>query len=240
MAALEAGKSVLVADLSKQYGVTEETIRRDLEKLEREGLAQRTYGGAVLAQNLAAEPPYRMRAETHKAQKLIIANKIAAMIEPKETLLLDASSTCVLIAKKLKKRGKLTIITNSVEILMECADAENLTLISTGGNLRGNSLSLIGQLPIKTLSQFTVDRAILSCKGLDFTKGTTESNLAEAEIKRAMAANAQQVILAADNSKFGRISFAQSLDFAQIHCVVSDTIPGDWMRFLDEYNVKYL
>ncbi|MCL2404099.1 MAG: DeoR/GlpR family DNA-binding transcription regulator [Defluviitaleaceae bacterium] len=241
LATLEAEKRVLVPELAKKYAVTEETIRRDLEKLEKEGLLKKTYGGAVKAHNLSSEMPYKMRAETNKAQKLIIAEKIHKLITPKENIILDASSTCVHIARRIKSVDNITIITNSVEILMECSSSStNINTISTGGVLRGSSLSLVGSGTTYVLNQLTADKAIISCKGLDFEKGVMESNLEEAEIKRVMAANAQEVILAVDSSKFDRMSFAKTLDLLQIHTVVSDNIPTEWAKFFDETNIRYL
>ena len=240
LSTLEADKRVLVPELAKKYAVTEETIRRDLEKLEKEGMLVKTYGGAVLAENLSAELPYRVRVEANKAQKLIIAEKIYKLIPPKENIILDASSTCVHIARKLKSKDNLTIITNSVEILMECSNAGNINVISTGGVLRGSSLSLVGGSAMHVLGQLTVDRAVISCKGLDFEKGIMESNLDEAEIKKAMADNAKQIILAVDSSKFNRLSFAKTLDLRRVHCVVSDHIPAEWAKFFDENGIEYL
>jgi len=240
LSTLEAEKRVLVPELARKFKVTEETIRRDLEKLEKEGLLKKTYGGAVLADNVSAELPYLMRAETNKAQKVIIAEKISKLIQPKENIMLDASSTCVHIARKLKKMDKLTIITNSAEILMECANTDNISVISTGGTLRGSSLSLVGSSTTYTLNQLTADKAIISCKGLDFERGVMESNLEEAEIKRTMADNARELILAVDSSKFGRLSFAKTLDFRRIHLVVSDYVPPEWARFFDENRIKHV
>jgi len=239
IANLETEKRVLVPELAKKFNVTEETIRRDLEKLEKEGLLKKTYGGAVLA-NLSTELPYKMRVETNKAQKLIIAEKICKLVEPKDNIMLDASSTCVLIARKLKTMDKLTIITNSAEILMECSNSDNINIISTGGELRGSSLSLVGSSAAYVLNQLTADKAIISCKGLDFDKGIMESNLAEAEIKRAMAGNASQIILAVDSSKFNRLSFAKTLDVRRVNMVVSDYVPPEWAKFFDENGIKYL
>jgi len=242
LATLEAEERVLVPELAKKFAVTEETIRRDLEKLENDGFLKKTYGGAVKAQNLSAELPYKMRAETNKSQKIAIAEKILKLIAPKENIMLDASSTCVHIARRLKSMENLTIITNSVEILMECSSSGNgnANTISTGGVLRGSSLSLIGSGATNVINQLTADKAIISCKGLDFEKGVMESNLEEAEIKRAMAANAQELILAVDSSKFNRLSFAKTLDLLQVHTVVSDRVPEEWAKFFDETNVKYL
>jgi len=240
LTALETEARVLVPDLAKKFNVTEETIRRDLDKLQKEGVLKKTYGGAIRI-GPATELPYRIRAEANKTQKLKIAEKISKLIKPSENIMLDASSTCVHIARKLKDKDKLTtIITNSVEILMECSTSDNINAISTGGVLRGSSLSLIGSCAVHVLNQLTADKAIISCKGLDFEKGIMESSLEEAEIKRAMANNAEQLILAVDSSKFNRKSFAITLDLRRVYTVVSDHVPEEWARFFDENNIKYL
>ena len=242
LAILETEKRVLIPQLAKDFNVTEETIRRDLDKLEKEGLLTKTYGGAVQADSLSADMPYRMREKTSMAQKQVIAEKISKLLAPKENIMLDASSTCVSIAKKLKTRGKdsLTIITSSVEILVECANVQHINAISTGGVLRGSSLSLVGASAVYNLNQLMAHKAIISCKGLDFDKGVMESNLEEAEIKRTMANNAKELILAVDSSKFGKMSFAKTLDWRRVSIVVSDNIPEEWVRFFDEHNIKYL
>jgi len=240
LATLEAERRVLVPELARQYAVSEETIRRDLEKLEKEGLLKKTYGGAVQVDSLSADPPYLMRVETNKNQKVTIAEKLYKIIQPKENIMLDASSTSVHIAKKIKQLQKLTLITNSVEILVECATAENINLISTGGVLRGSSLSLVGSSATSVINKVTADKAIISCKGLDFEKGIMESNIDEADIKKAMANNAQELILAIDSSKFGRLSFAKMLDLNRIDLVVSDYIPPAWTKFFDENNIRYI
>ena len=238
LSAIESEKSVLVTELAKKHGVTEETIRRDLEKLENEGLVIKTYGGAILADNISAEQSYSHRVKTNENEKLIIAQKVFDLIEPGENIMLDASSTCVFIARKLKEKGRLTIITNSVEILLECSDCEGLNLIATGGTLRGTSLSLVGQDAARTINKFTVDKAIISCKGLDFDKGVMESRIDDTEIKKAMADNAKQLILAVDNSKFDRLSFVKSVAMQKVNTIVSNDIPSSWKDFFLKNNIK--
>jgi len=240
LSTIEAEKSVLVVELAKKYDVTEETIRRDLEKLEKEGFVKKTYGGAVLTENLSAELPYRIREKTNEAQKLIVAQKVFDLVEVGENIMLDASSTCVFIARKLKEKGKLTIITNSVEILLECADCENLNLIATGGTLRGSSLSLVGQAAVRSIGKFTADKAVISCKGLDFDKGIMESDISEAEIKKAMAENSKQLILAVDNSKFNRLSFVKSLAWQQVNTITADSAPNEWSQFFKKNQIKFV
>ena len=113
---------VLVSELSRDFGVTEETIRRDLEKLDAEGLAAKTYGGAVSRQNPALDLPYNVRAGFNVAQKQIISDIVASLIHEGDRVMLDASSTALYVLKRLKEKDRLTVITNSVSILLELAD----------------------------------------------------------------------------------------------------------------------
>lgn len=238
---LEEEKRVLVAELGKKYNVTEETIRRDLDKLEKEGLIKKTYGGAVLVENISVEPSYKIREKINMAQKQTIAKKLALFIEPGDKIMMDSSSTSVLIARALRTIKNLTIITNSVEILMEYADCNETEIISTGGELRASSLSLVGHNAEQVIRKFTVDKSIISCKGVDFKKGITESNLSEMQMKRAMVESAKQSILAADASKFGKLSFTKLLDFHEISAVVTEvSLSNQWQSFLLKNNIKII
>ena len=113
---LQKEKSVLVAELSQKYGVTEETIRRDLDKLEKEGYVKKTYGGAVLKQKINEDIPFKIREKTNIVQKQKIAKAVAQMIEDGESIMLDSSSTSLMVARNLKQYKDLTVITNSVEV----------------------------------------------------------------------------------------------------------------------------
>lgn len=224
---LQKKQSVLVSELSKQYGVTEETIRRDLEKLEMEGLVKKTYGGAVLKQSLSIDMPLKIRQKTNRTEKKYIGAKAAELIEDGDSIMMDSSSTVLYIAKAIKHKNRLTIITNSVEILLEYADAKNIKVISTGGRLREASLSLVGPNAVRTLREYNVDKAFFSCKGVDMEKGVTESNESEAEIKKTMLLSARQIFLAADSSKFGQVSFASLMALDRADYVITDQMEAE-------------
>ena len=150
---LQKEQRVLVSELSQRYNVTEETIRRDLEKLEREGFVKKTYGGAVLNKNISVDLPLKIREKTNRKEKLAIAQKVAELVEEGECIMLDSSSTSLMIAQSLKKKEKLTVITNSVEVLIELSGCEGIQVISTGGTLRDSSLSLVGKAASDILSR---------------------------------------------------------------------------------------
>lgn len=235
---LQKEQRVLVAELSQEYGVTEETIRRDLDKLEKEGFVKKTYGGAVLNENTNIEMPLRIREKTNRKQKQTIAKLVADMIADGDSIILDSSSTSLMVAQELKERKKLTVITNSLEVLIEFSKSKGVQVISTGGLLKSATLSLVGKNAEKTLENFYVDKAIISCKGLDDKKGVTDSSEDDAEIKKSMVSCAKQLIIAADSTKFGRISFAKVLDFREGDILVTDTLPDNtWKQRLAELGV---
>ncbi len=238
---LQKEQRVLVSELAKKYDVTEETIRRDLEKLERDGFVKKTYGGAVLNRNTNVDLPLRIREKTNREQKQKIAEIAASIIEEGGSIMLDASSTSLMVAQKIKNMRKLTVITTSVEVLIELAQSEGITVISTGGNLKASCLSLVGRNTEECLSRFNADMAVVSCKGIDMERGIMESNEMEAGVKLMMKKSAKQTVLVIDSTKFDLISFVKVMDFQRGDIVVSDQMPDErWMQFFASRGVKVI
>ena len=236
---LEAEGKVLVSELAKDFEVTEETIRRDLEKLDKEGLASKTYGGAVSKHTATLDLPYKIRIGVNVDEKQRIADSVAQMISDGERIMLDSSSTAIYIIKKLKEKKNLTVITNSVVILLELADKSDWTVLSTGGNLKEGALSLTGSSAEKMIRSYHVDTAICSCKGVDMEIGVTDSNEKDSLIKQAMFASAERKILAADTLKLNKKSFVRVCEFSDIDYLVTDQKPDDqWREFCKQSNVK--
>ena len=230
MEKLQAEKKVVVSELSKLFGVSEETIRRDLEKLENEGLVTKSYGGAVLNESTNIDLPFNIRKNRNVDKKLKIADLMAERIHDGDMLMLDASSTAVFIAKKIKDRKNMTIITNSIEITLELADMHDWHVLSTGGIVKEGSLALVGPHTDQMIKCFHVDKAIVSCKGLDLEKGITDSNEMHAETKKTMFASANEKILAIDSTKFDRISFTKIGELKDIDMIITDKDPGEQWR----------
>ncbi len=239
LAMLQRDSRVVVSDLSVSFNVTEETIRRDLEKLEKEGFAKKTYGGAIINESLNVDLPYTVRKKANVSNKQYIAEIISSMIEDGDHIMMDASSTAVYVAKHLKTKKNITIITNSIEILLELSEVTGWKVLSTGGTLREGSLSLVGYQAEKMLTNYHVDKAIISCKGIDLEKGITDSNEMDAQIKKLMFESANTRILAADNSKFNKISFTKIGDLEDIDIMITDIEPDDkWKQVFNTMQVK--
>lgn len=236
---LQAERRVVVSELSILFDVSEETIRRDLEKLENEGYVIKSYGGAVLNENANLDLPFNIRKNKNVIGKQKIADLISQTIYDGDYIFLDASSTAVAIAKTIKNKKGLTIITNSLEIAIELLDVPDCKVISTGGEIVSTAFGLVGHVTDKTIRSYYVDKAIVSSKGFDMEKGFTDSDERHANNKRSMLESARVKILAVDSSKFDRVSFAKIGDLRDITMIVTDTKPEDkWLKKFAEFNVE--
>jgi len=236
---LRAEQRVLVSELAVHYGVTEETIRRDLDKLEKEGYATKTYGGAIWGNSTKTDLSYTIRNKTNVEAKTAIASIVSQLIQDGDHLMLDDSSTSLYIAKALKDKKDLTILTYSVEIITELAGVEGWTILSTGGTLKPGTLAFTGPQVASTLSRYHVDKAILSCKGIDRDAGITDSAESHAVAKQAMIHAAREVLLVLDDTKLDKISFIQVAPLDQIDTVITSKQPDkDWQSFFQTAGIK--
>jgi DeoR family fructose operon transcriptional repressor len=214
--------SIRVTELSKIFSVTEETIRRDLEKLEKDNLLMRSHGGAVSIENDHVETSYLEREITNSAEKKAIAKAAVQLIEEGDQIILDASTTAWYVAKELQDMP-LTVLTNSIKVAIELSKKEQIKVISTGGTLLSQSLSYVGPLAERSLGMYHVNKAFLSCKGVHLEKGLSDSIESQALVKKKMMEIADETILMADSSKFGTRAFAQISAFAKIQCIITDS-----------------
>ncbi len=236
---LQEEKRVVVSDLSKQFGVSEETIRRDLDKLDKEGLATKSYGGAVFNENTNIDMPFNVRKKKNVTGKQKIAELVADLVQDGEHIILDASTTAVFIAKAIKNKERLTVITNSIEIIIELSDVSGWNIIASGGRLKEGYLALVGPQAVEGLSAFNAEKAFMSCKGLSADKGITEGNEEFAQTKQVMMRSAAQKILTLDSSKFGKVAFSRVCDFKEIDMVITDEKPdGSWLELFDRYDIR--
>ncbi|MBQ8816723.1 MAG: DeoR/GlpR transcriptional regulator [Lachnospiraceae bacterium] len=238
---LQDEKRVVVSELSEQFEVSEETIRRDLDKLEKMGLATKTYGGAVLVENSNAEMPFQVRRKKNLQGKRVIAEIIAGLVSDGDHIIMDPSTTAVAIVKALSDKKRLTIVTNSIELLVELGDASGWDVISTGGTLKENYLALVGPQAVECINSFNADKLIMSCKGIDMEKGITDANELFSQVKKAMLRSAKQIILAADHTKFEKIAFSKICEVADIDMVVTDVRPSEtWMEYFKDKGIDCL
>jgi DeoR/GlpR family transcriptional regulator of sugar metabolism len=197
---------VNVEQLAESFDVTPSTIRRDLSLLTERGELARTYGGAI-ATGQDREATLGQRAAMAPAQKEQIARLAATFVSDGETLILDAGTTTGRLARRLRHRACLTVITNGMTTLGELADAEGVQVICLGGDLRQISQGFVGPLAELCLSRLTADRAFLGADALDARFGICEASPVQTRLKELMISRADQVYVLADSSKLGRTPF---------------------------------
>ncbi|MED1793666.1 DeoR/GlpR family DNA-binding transcription regulator [Brevibacillus nitrificans] len=213
--------SIRVSELSDICQVTEETIRRDLDRLEEAGRLLRSHGGAVSIAEHQPEIPYIEREITMMEEKKRIARKAVSNIEPNDRIILDASTTAWYMASIIPDIP-LTVLTNSIKVAMELSTKEKVEVISTGGKLAPRSLSFLGPSAERSLDQYHVDKVFLSCKGIHLERGISESNEMQALVKKKMIGISDKVYLLADTSKFGVQAFTYFAELKQINEIITD------------------
>lgn len=215
--------SMRVSELSRIFEVTEETIRRDLEKLESEGAIRRSHGGAVSTKHQnTREISFSEREIMNIEDKKEVARKALQFIKQNDRIILDASSTAWYLAEMLPDIP-LTIITNSMKVAFELSGKEHMTVISTGGIVSQKSFSFVGPIVNRTLELYHVNKAFISCDGIDKEWGISDSNEKQALVKKKMIEISDQVFLLADHSKFGIKSFSNICSLDSIDYVISDS-----------------
>ena len=238
---LQDEKKVVVNELSQIYNVSEETIRRDLEKLEQEGFATKSYGGAVLNENVGIDMPLNIRSKKNVAAKQKIAEIVASLIHDGDHIMLDASSTDLFIAKAIKNKQRLTVITNSVEIMIELSEMPGWNVISTGGNLKEGYLALVGTKAEEAISAYYADKAFVSCKGLNYEHGIMDSLEQFTAIKKVIMTSAAKCYLVIDSTKFDKTAFTKAGSIDQVVAVITDAKPDEkWLELFRQKNIECL
>ena len=216
----EVGSRSLRAELR----VSAATLRRDLSELEEQGLLVRTHGGARALHPSGSEIPVRLRDHRTLAVKRRIAQHAAALVPPgPQAVALTGGVTTSEVARSLKGRPSMTIVTNSLTIATDCAVDVHLKVIMTGGLVRANSLEAVGPMSEHAFQVITVGTAILGADGMSAETGATTFDEAEARTAIAMSTNAQCVVVAVDGSKIGKVTLAKMVLLSQIDHLVTDS-----------------
>jgi DeoR family transcriptional regulator, fructose operon transcriptional repressor len=219
----EQGRLAVTA-VAEQFGVTTETVRRDLAVLERAGVLRRVHGGAVPAAALtlvetALSERHATRAE---AKRKIAAAALDLLPGRGGSLLLDGGSTTAALAEALPGDRSLFVATNSVPIAARLASAPGVTLHVLGGRVRGLTQCAVGETPVRALAELRVDVAFLGTNGITADHGLTTPDEAEASVKRAMVRAGQRVVVLADSSKLGREHLVRFAALDDVDVVVTD------------------
>lgn len=227
-----------VSYLSKLFNVSEMTIRRDLEGLEKDNEVIRVYGGVKLKSKRLYEASIEERHNSERAEKMAIAREAAKFIEDGDVIAFDASTSALEVSKLIKDKEKLTVVTNNISIAIELSDSPHIAVILLGGFLRGKSLSLVGASLQKFLQSIYIDKAFFSAKALNFVEGLTDATIDEGEAKQAMIAKSTELNVIADRTKLGTVAFFEICDKDRIKRIITDELEPftpDQQECIDSY-----
>lgn len=225
---LDKKQSVQVNDLVALFAVSEMTIRRDLDILERKGLLRRVHGGAVSNRGRSYEPPFMLRSSANVEAKQRIGRAAAQLVKNGDSLMLDVGTTTLEVARNLKDHQDLSVITPSFHIAATLVEHPDIRLILTGGILRRGELSLVGHLAERAIQDFYVDKLFMGVGGVDFKAGFTEFNLEDTLVKQAMLRQAKDITVVVDSSKFGHVALNAIAPLQAADRIITDTgIPAE-------------
>ena len=221
---------VSVADLSEQLSVSEMTARRDLEFLEHEGLARRFHGGAVTMVSRSFETPYAARAYDNQAAKRAIGQRVADLIMPGETVIVDAGTTTVEVARALRDRANLLVCPLGLQAAAELADRPGIRVLVPGGELRLGEQMFIGELTRNSLAGLRFDTYVMAVGGASRDDGFTDFSLDDVAVKQAALHSARRCVVACDSAKLGKVGFARIGPLSVAAMIVTDAAVTDAAR----------
>ncbi len=215
---------VSVAELSRRFGISEVTVRRDLRDLAERGLLRRAHGGALQSTSALAEPPVVQRLLKERDWKESIGRAAAALVGDGQSAFIGSGSTTAYVARNLVERKGLTVITNAINVATELAQAPGVTVVLTGGMMRSSELSLVGHIAEQTLHEVRVDTVIIGMRAVSLEAGLTNDYLPEVMTDRAIIDMARTLVLVADHTKFGQVASAYVAPLERVTTLVTD--PG--------------
>jgi len=230
---------ITVDELMNEFKVSGATIRRDLEFLERQNLIQRAHGGAISKNRVIFEPDYSEQMGRFLEEKKRIGREASKLVEEGEVIFLEASTTVVQLARCIRNKRNLTVVTNSLDIARELERSEGIDLILTGGILKRRTRALIGPLAEVSLSQVRLDKAFVGISALDISYGMTMATLEEVQTRKKIHEAANKIIVLSDHSKFGRQKFAHIAPVNSIDILITDKgLPEEMRREMEKMGIE--
>ncbi|MFC5908925.1 DeoR/GlpR family DNA-binding transcription regulator [Streptacidiphilus monticola] len=218
---------VSVAELAQRLGVSEMTVRRDLDVLERQGLVRRVHGGAVPARAREEGAGFDTREQWQAATKEKLGAAVAELVPPGSRVLLDAGTTTVHVARHLARRAPLTVAALSLQTAVALADVPGVDLLIVGGRSRPGERSFVGPLALRTIEALAFDVFVMSIGGVHAQHGWSEFSLDDAAVKQAGLAQAARTVVVADATKLGVRAFSQVAPLERAEVFVTDLAAGD-------------
>ncbi|MGW4497796.1 DeoR/GlpR family DNA-binding transcription regulator [Micromonospora sp. NPDC004336] len=232
---VRATGGVRVTELAAEFGVSDMTIRRDLEALDERGLLAKVHGGATVAGS-TDEPGFRAKSVRQLAEKAAIAGRAAELVRPGAAIALSAGTTTAELARRLVDVPGLTVVTNSLPVaeILHAGGRPDQTVVLTGG-VRTPSDALVGPLAVGAVRSLHLDLLFLGVHGITERAGFTTPNLMEAETDRALVAAADRLVVLADHTKWGTVGISSIVELSAAHVLVTDDrLPPDARRALDD------
>ena len=233
-------RTITNSELMERFGISIETVRRDLDYLEQQGVLRKVYGGAVVNVSLNTEAEYASRSKTNLPQKNAIAREAAALICPGDGVYLGVGTTVQAMARYMKNIPNLTVFTNALRTAVELSDIPGCKVIIPGGQLREKELTLSGYPAQENMALFNVDKAFIGIGGIT-EEGITDFHIGEAQVHRQMLANARQAIALADSGKLGVRAMNNVCSLEQIDLVITDfDAPKPQVKALEKAGVNVI
>lgn len=239
--ALNTQYTIKVADLSRDLFVSEATIRRDLEKLERSGHLKRIYGGAMQVGSIDTETPVDVRRQLNAGAKEKISQLAVREIRSGQVISMDSSTTVLYLVPHLRAFENLTVLTHGVRTVEELQHFKNINLYCSGGLMLRNSYSFAGEFARRFFSSFYTDISFFACKGISMEHGISWAYDEEAALRKIMLNNTKKRILLCDSTKFDSTYTSTMFGFESIDILITDKDPGPvWRNFLMEHRVQLI
>ena len=235
--------SVQVNDLSGLFGVSTVTIRNDLAFLEKQGIAVRAYGGALICDSNTpgAEPSVEDKSSLNTAVKRCIAKAAVELIKPGHRVILDSGTTTYEIARLMRQHSDVIAMTNGMNVANALLEADGVELLMTGGHLRRQSQSFYGDQAEQSLQNYHFDMLFLGVDAIDLERGVSTHNEDEARLNRRMCEVAERIIVVTDSSKFNRSSLHKIIDTQRIHTIIVDEgIPEESLKEFHRSGVEVI
>ena len=237
---INAQHTVKNTELMERFGISIETVRRDLEYLEQQGYLRRVYGGAVANVSLGSEPEYASRAQFLSKEKSAIAAAAAALISPKDSVYLGVGTTVQAMAQHMKQLSAVTVFTNALRTAVELSENPGCNVVLPGGQLRAKELTLSGFPAEDNFNHFNVDKAFIGIGGIT-ESGVTDFHIGEAQLHRQMIENARQAIVLTDSSKLGVRAMNNICNLSQIDIVITDAnAPKQILKELEQAGIRVI
>lgn len=237
---MEKEHVIKITDVVKKFHVSHETVRRDLETLQEQGLVKRVYGGAILTEGIPSIPVSSRPGGHGYGERRAIGKSAAGLVHDGDTVLLAMGSTILEVAKNIRHIKDLTILTNSISVLNELVDSD-VTLYLLGGHVSSAEHHMDGQLALQTLQSFNVDICFVGAGGVTIETGVSDYSYEAAQMIQTMLTRAKRTVLVAQSEKFGKNCFSVACPLNTIQTIVSDNnLSKDYIKTIQEMGIQVI